>query len=654
MKMSSGAGSSIRKFRLGHNYGRTDRPGVFTLLRLESSEAAQVREFGSGNIDVVPLSVLAELRNLPTADRSDLKEMEQNENADWNTAQAKFEAIKSLIPLKRVSQTLWDDTVAKTGFKQKRLRSWLRAWQANPVMSSLMRKRRSDAGSKRLDPWVEEKLTLYLDDYVTKGDMQLTDVLAALDHDIKAEYKRTGRILVAPALSTLHQRVTSFSEIDKAEGRIGAKRARQKHGLYRGSLLDIDHPLSNVQCDHLELPVIVVDAEFRFPIRRAWITVLIDLFSRMICGYYITLESPGNLSLGLAITHAILPKAETLNQLPYEATWPVAGLPWQLHADNAGEFQGNMLEWACMEYEFEIAFRKCKEPQYGGHIESYLGTLSGQLRHLGGSTREGPGALGEKNPSELATMTLAELGAYILNLIIEYHGKPHSGLGGMTPLAKFQEGMRGTASTYPVGDLLIPADPVKLMLDFLPAIERVIGPAGVVIDYIWYMDDVLQRWVHAKDPKNVSEARQFLFRRDPRDLSRIYFWDPEQRCYHVIPTRNLLRESISLWEYSAVRLYMEEKGETQIDEDLIFNAREERRRLIAESASKTKLAKNAREAERIKNAKEGATGFENKVNSTASESYKAPRESSVRDRDPAAPAVDLAIPATPFVMNWED
>lgn len=653
LKLSSGAGTSVRKLQLGKSYGRSDRPGVYNLIRFESGEEAQVREYGTGVVMVVPLSVLTPIKKVPEKEREDVENVPVEK---WNEAKKKHKAIEKLIPLSRIPQTKWDEAAKEHGVSKKALRNWLDLWRANPKLSSLFRSPRKDMGSARLHPFVEKKLAEYLEILRKNADMQVSDIVENLDHDIKAERKRTkNKRIVMPADSTIYQRWNSFSEIDKAQGRVGTKKAYQRHGLHRGTLLDVDHPLACIQVDHLELPVMVVDEKYRVSIGRGWITVLIDIWSRMIYGYYITLEAPSNLSLGLAVVHGILPKTETLNRLPFKTTWPICGFPWQVHADNAGEFHGNMLELAANEYDFEIVFRKVKEPQYGGYIESYLGTLSNSLRHLPGSTREGKDALDGTDPSESAVMTLAELDEYILCLITKYHHDSHSGLNGMTPVAKFLEGMRGTDTHYPVGDLTMPDDPVKLMLDFIPADERVINPQGVQIDYIHYMDDVLQRWVNARDPVDIKNARQFIFRIDPRDITRIFFWDPDDKRYYIIPTRNVTRPAMSSWEYKAVRQLLKEKGIETVNEDIIFDAMEERRRIVAKATTMTKTAAKAREAQRALDAVRGAQAFMDKV--AASGSAKAAEKAAPKvvtgEPDKTTKTVDTdEVPAAPYEMDW--
>lgn len=649
MKLSSGAGSSVRKLQLQGRYTRTDRPGVYTLLRLDSSETGQVREAGTNNLDVVRLSFLRPLRVAVSGVRDDIKCISEE---DRKEAERKYKAIEPLMPKRRISKADWEQASKSSEVPIKTLRKWLAAWRLDPRMSTLHRKQRKDSGSLKLDPYVEKIVADYLEALRTNGDLQMTDILEEIEHDIEKERKRTKRkSLKVPSVATLYNRWRAMSEIERAEGRLSKRGADRKYGLVRGGLQDVDHPLAVVQVDHMLLPVIVVDEEYRLPIRRAWITVLIDVFSRMIYGYYVTLEAPGDLSLGLAITQAVLPKTEALKQLPYEASWPINGLPWQIHADNAGEFQGNMLELSASEYKFEITFRKVKQPQYGGYIESYLGTLAGKLRHVPGATRENSKAMEGKDPSENAVLTVAELDQYILNIITQYHNEPHSGLNDMTPLAKFLEGMRGTTGSYPVGELLMPEDPLKFMLDFLPPLERTVQPPGIVIDYIWYMDDALQRWVGAKEPNNVSEARKFIIRMDPRDITRVYFWDPDLRQYIVLPTRNMTRPSMTLWEYNAVRQFLRERGVETIDEDIIFNAREERRRILADARKSTRKTR-ALELQRIRDAEKAAKTLLARAagHATAQDAERPMTEGS---QAPDIEAMSDAV-AKPYSMSWDD
>jgi hypothetical protein len=72
-----------------------------------------------------------------------------------------------------------------------------------------------------------------------------------------------------------------------------------------------------------------------------------------------------------------------------------------------------------------------------------------------------------------------------------------------------------------------PRDADRLRMDFMPFLERTIQDHGVVIDEVHYYHDALRRWIGAKKSKAPRGKRKFIFRRDPRDISVVWFYDPE-------------------------------------------------------------------------------------------------------------------------------
>jgi putative transposase len=58
---------------------------------------------------------------------------------------------------------------------------------------------------------------------------------------------------------------------------------------------------------------------------------------------------------------------------------------------------------------------------------------------------------------------------------------------------------------------------------------------------------VLRRWINAPDPDDPRLKRNFVFKRDLRDISQLYFYDPEVKQYSVVPYRDTSRPAISIW-----------------------------------------------------------------------------------------------------------
>ena len=321
----------------------------------------------------------------------------------------------------------------------------------------------------------------------------------------------------------------------------------------------------------------------------------------MIGGYYVAFEAPGALATGMCIGQAILSKEKWLQersdyfaQMP---EWPCYGPPVQLHADNAREFRGDMLKRACAQYQINAIFRPVRKPQYGAHIESLMDKISIKMSELPGTTFSNPIERGKHYDSEAkAAMTLDDLHRWLANYFLcYYHYRVHSGLG-KTPLERWHQGFTEGSELAPalgkLPDRYIGDAAERLKIDFLPFKERTITEAGVKLFYIDYFNPVLRRWFREKDPKNPKAKRKFVFRYDPRDMSYVYFWNPEEERYEKIPYRNLANPAVTLWELRKAEDYLVRQGapKSSHNEAMKFGAVKTMRDLEEESiARKGKL-----------------------------------------------------------------
>ncbi len=141
----------------------------------------------------------------------------------------------------------------------------------------------------------------------------------------------------------------------------------------------------------------------------------------------------------------------------------------------------------------------------------------------------------------------------------------------MSPLNKYKEGIIGTRETPGIGIIPRVFNERKLRLDFMPFEERTVQEYGVLIDHITYYHDVLRRFIHSKTDNTKNK---FIFRRDPRDISVIYFYDPVLKEYFDIPYRDTSLPPISIWEFNDVIRTLK-KNKTPINERNIFNTYKE-------------------------------------------------------------------------------
>ncbi len=181
---------------------------------------------------------------------------------------------------------------------------------------------------------------------------------------------------------------------------------------------------------------------------------------------------------------------------------------------------------------------------------------------LEGTTFSNPEQRGSYPSEKKAALTLTEFEKWFATLVVEvYHQRNHSVLG-MSPLRWYELARK---PHRPAPDLH------RLRLDFLPYAERSVQRYGISLDGIQYYSDVLRRWIGDNSGENVGK-RRFIVRRDPRDISVVFFFDPELNCYFEIPYRDTSRPPLTLWELHEVCRRLAASGERNINEDLIFQA----------------------------------------------------------------------------------
>ena len=115
---------------------------------------------------------------------------------------------------------------------------------------------------------------------------------------------------------------------------------------------------------------------------------------------------------------------------------------------------------------------------------------------------------------------------------------------------------------------------------------------------------MLRRWINAKDSADPTRKRQFIVRRDPRDISVVYFHDPEAQQYFRIPYRDTAHPPLSIWELQQIRRQLQEQGRNSVDEQLIFAAYERLRTIEQNAVRTTKAARRKQQRERLHQCRE--------------------------------------------------
>jgi putative transposase len=501
--------------------------------------------------------------------------------AAWDEARRCLPVIRRLA--ENPARTRRDVLAAarELGYGATHTYALLRRYLADARLTGLLPSRRGpERGVSLLDEEVDAVIREAIDTvYLTRQRPRITHLVEEVRRRCVAEGLRV------PSRKAITARVQARPAHEVVAKREGCKAARERFLPAVGSL-EAHWPLSLIQIDHTLVDVIVVDSETRAPIQRPWLTLAIDVCTRCVAGFHLSLEPPSATSVALCLSHAALSKESWLAERGIDAEWPVRGIPERLHLDNAKEFRSEALKRGCEQYGIAIDYRPVRTPHYGGHIERLIGTMMGKVHLLPGTTFSDVQERGDLDPQKTAAMTLDEVERWLGHAIAGvYHRDLHRGLG-VTPLAAWKRGVAGDDTTLGRGEPTAVADPRRFLIDFLPIARRRIRRDGVALHSIAYWADVLSTWIGHPEP--------MIVRYDPRDLSRIYLLGPDG-VYYDLSYRDLRRPPISLWEHRLALKRLHESGRSLVDEEAIFRTIEAMRAITDGAVRSSKAARRQRE-----------------------------------------------------------
>jgi putative transposase len=496
----------------------------------------------------------------------------------WDEACRRESVIRELIARHPDRLTIAEvDAVAiDLGLSRSTVYRLLERYRAERTVSALVaRTRGRKKGTRLLKPKQEALIREVIErDYLKPTRPPLSHVVG----QIQIRCRVTG--LVPPTWRTIKTRVQEFDAQVRARRR-GDRQAITAMDPVPGAYA-ATRPLEIVQIDHTRVDVVVVDEPGRAPIGRPWITIAVDVFSRMVAGFSVSLEAPSRVSVGLCLLQAVYDKSAWLAERNIDASWPVSGLPEALHSDNGTEFHSRAFIHACRDVGIRTIWRPPERPHFGGHIERLIGTQMGAVHLLPGTTFSDPDARGDYDSVKSARMTVRELERWIgWEIVGHYHQRVHAGLH-RPPIAVWREHEEHFK-------LRLPADRMKFWVSFLPDAHRKLRRDGIHFCNIRYWSDALSADLGRND-------EELLVKYDPRDLSRIFVRRPSGRFVEA-RYRDLTWPAITLWEQKAAVRILKAQGRSEINEAMIFKTAV-RQREIEDAAVKQTLSSRRRRERR--------------------------------------------------------
>lgn len=584
----------------------------YRITQVLSFDSVLAEDLGTGESKRLRIETLTGMHGQADSEEKAERDLLHYSDEEWAEGQRRLEILKPVLAKPVRSRSDMERVAADAGVHVVTLYKWLKAYLLSGHVSSLVpakpgRKR----GTRILSSEIEAIITSVIEErYLSPERATAQEVVDEVKH-------RCRRLKIrAPNHNSVRLRIADLAPAMTLRRQGRRDEARDRYQPIRGPFPGADHAYSVVQIDHTPANVIVVDEVSREPIGRPYLTLAIDVKTRMVVGTYLSLDPPSAVSVGLCLSQAICQKREYLAHIGVVGDWPVWGVMAKVHCDNAKDFRSAMLSRACEDYNIDLEYRPKQTPNYGGHIERLMGEAAKVFRSVPGKTFSNPTERKGYDSEKRSAFTLKELEAYFLDYIVnKYHRVVHSQIN-LTPLAAWERSMLGSDTEPGIGIPSLPADPLRVQLDFMPHEFRTCQRYGYQIDNITYYDSVLDRYINATEG-NGKVKQKFLIRRDPRDVSVTYFLDPSDNRYSAVPYRNMSHPAVSLWEVRAALAKLREDGIKDVDEDRLFETIERLRQRIDDAVKATKSARRS----------------------------AARRPPGIRPRPPIAPARQVPIPA---------
>lgn len=496
----------------------------------------------------------------------------------WRIACNREPVIRALTEMPRITRQAIVEVSSELGLSRSRIYELIARYREAPVTSSLLDQTDGyPKGRRRLAPELDQLITGQIEQfYLTRPKPNVAQLIRSIRHACHEHG------LPVPARNTIMARIAAIGQERAVRARDGPKAAADRYRPVVKSYM-ADFPLQVVQMDHTPADVIIVDEHFRKPLCRPMLTLQVDVATRVIPGFYISLEHPSATSVGMAIRHGVLPKINWLQERDVTIDYPVSGIPDVLHLDNAREFHSRALERGCQQHGIGLKYRPKRKPHYGGHIERLIGTTIGEVHLLPGTTFSSIQAKGDYDAEGQACMTLRDFERWFAIQVGVYHGTIHSELG-VPPLTAWTD-MLDTRPSPP----RLPADTEAFLLDFLPFEMRKVRREGIELFHAFY-------WHGALASLAANHERKLPIKYNPLNLSTVYLELPDGD-HLTVPLRDRRRPSITKFEHDLALKVLRERGRQAVDEQSLFDMVSQQRRIVLEAVEKTKAARKS--AQRI-------------------------------------------------------
>jgi putative transposase len=552
--------------------------------RSVSIDKVQIYDITNRGYLIVEIADLQSISHTSIISEINKKEVGRDESelsAEMSEAKRRFDVISQCIAEEGSLKEVVIRVSRRLGLSRPHCYRLVADYDVNAGPGSLMRYRRGQKrGARRLSPVIESIIRGCIETEWAGPGADRKKVHKAVEGMCQAAN------LPVPCINTVGKRINrekTAKELSRLKS--GKKAAADKYEA-RPKQIKLKRPLEYWQMDHTVIDCIIVDEKSRKALCRPWVTLIIDVHTRVVMGYYLSIHSPSSLSVAMAIMHAVMPKRDWLKTLDADdIAYPFYGKPEAIGMDNAKEFKAKCFRYAADKHDIRLRWRRVRTPHWGGHIERLNGTLQlGYVKYLPGATLSNVVVRGDYDSEKEAVMTFSEFNVWFARSINIYHLEEHRMLG-KSPHEKWLESYTDSKGALCHPPLL--SDAFEFFVDFLPEETRTICPSGLVLNKIWYWSDDFKPLVGSK--------KKFVVKYNPLSLRQVWVRDSENR-YMQAPYADVGLPDITLQELKFIkeRGKAPPKNEAEIFEKILAN-----RELVNSAVSATKRLRKVVETSKL-------------------------------------------------------
>ncbi|MDM4772859.1 Mu transposase C-terminal domain-containing protein [Solimonas sp. SE-A11] len=358
---------------------------------------------------------------------------------------------------------------------------------------------------------------------------------------------------------SLEQFRYAFNKLNKS-GQLDRKLAgAAKFDLEHSSSLHAAHeqhagPAAEYQMDDSGTQIEVVNVAGE-PIGAAFIILVIDTWSNMICGFHLDLGTASEESYALAFYNSIIDKVAFCAFYGIKidpSEWPVSGTPVRYLSDNGSAYRSNRTSSYVISLPINLSNAKARAGYAKGDVENIIGVIKSRLfRYIAGHRPKSGKMRGTGNPKKRAVYTIYELRVLVIRWILSELQRPMPRRA--VPVIAQMNKVRATPLdlwNWGCENLTAPLQALpeeQLWVHLLPEVEARITREGISYRKFHYTCDEYvrdRRFQFAKDKTELVKARS-----DPSRPDLLYVQD--KRAGKFITCRRIdLSSDMHQWTYA--------------------------------------------------------------------------------------------------------